>query len=345
MLEGLGGTFTIHDVCGTCNQKFGDSIDRELLRNSPIVINRLLLPGAQTKKGHGEIPILIKTNDGLILDGVMRPGGPARLLPQVYEGEHGTLVMAHDNEDRLHSILRSRGVDWVVDNAKVKTFEGKLYGPTRLVLGGSDNKVILRLMAGSAGDADRFRCRLRSDLLRLLDAQPKKVSVGASSMVLTISSSVVDIPRCAAKISFNFLSYHLGPDFALRDDFDGVRGYVCGSNVEQPVEVTSVDGEVGLTLDERFVHGDWIRGGDRRLRLMKPGHYVILLAMNRHVCAMVALFGGAISFAVSLGRVGLDAFASKELPAMLYTPLGGGGDRLLSMSDLEEMMAGAHVGK
>src|SRR5262245_50902927 len=47
MLQALGGTITIQDVCGACNQAFGDGIDNEFVRQSPLAIMRLMLPSSR----------------------------------------------------------------------------------------------------------------------------------------------------------------------------------------------------------------------------------------------------------------------------------------------------------
>src|SRR4051812_17369755 len=47
ILKGLGGRATISDVCGgpgSCNQKLGDELDREVLRNSHIALHRYYDP-------------------------------------------------------------------------------------------------------------------------------------------------------------------------------------------------------------------------------------------------------------------------------------------------------------
>jgi hypothetical protein len=55
------------------------------------------------------------------------------------------------------------------------------------------------------------------------------------NLILPLSTSMNDSLRCAAKMAFNFLSFYIGADAALRAEFDSVRRYISGESVEPVV--------------------------------------------------------------------------------------------------------------
>jgi hypothetical protein len=119
-------------------------------------------------------------------------------------------------------------------------------------------------------------------------------------------------------MAFNFLAMHLGPSFALRDEFDPVRKYITGESVEPVLEVEGPDGEMGFTVDSRFVT-PWHNQPSTRdgWWVLPDRHTLALVARARSISCHVHLFGGRERFLVSLGRVGDDAQTSKELPFFL----------------------------
>jgi hypothetical protein len=141
--------------------------------------------------------------------------------------------------------------------------------------------------------------------------------------------------RCAAKMAFNLLCLHLGPEVALLSEFDPVRRYITGEDVEPVVEVPSVDGgEAGLTVDTRFVD-NWFTQPEMRAlpSSLQDRHLIWLAAYDREVYAYVDLYG-KFAFKIRLGRVASEIQISKPLPIVLATPIGGGGDEILTVEDI-----------
>ncbi len=75
-----------------------------------------------------------------------------------------------------------------------------------------------------------------------------------------------------------------------------------------------------------------------RWSLLRDSHYIALLARNYEVGAEVGLFGGRSRFLVRFGKVGTDLVVERPLPAVLVTPIGGGGDRVLAGEELVETL-------
>lgn len=348
MLEALGGTITIADVCGGrggCNQKFGDTIDRELLRNSPVTLHRLMLSKGQD---HEQQMFYFRQDHGVWLDAIVRVGKRAMVIPpQIYVHDGKPFVIATREFEAARVALLATSVDQLSSATRIIN-DWDQHAPARLVLQPARGRHIVR--ARSNDDCDAFfevlRAKLPELAARSAGGAAVEVNLGLEKpLILPLGTAINDPPRCAAKMAFNFLSHYLGPAVALRPEFDSARDYISGKKVDPIEEVATADGEMGVTVDTRHV-ANWFTTDltANHWKLLRESHYVVLLAQNYEIGAEVGLFGGRSRFLVRFGRVGKDLVVEKALPAVFVTPIGGGGDRVLAGHELVEtlMRTGQH---
>jgi hypothetical protein len=343
MLAALGGTIKIPDVCGGnggCNQRFGDSIDRELLRNSTVTLHRLLLSKGQT---HEQQMFFFREDHGVWLD-IVRCEGERRvmLLPQLYMHGQLPVVVASSEYSKERMDLLRRPVEDLA-RAKMLIHEWDQSAPARIVFLPRHRLCVARARSETelAHFFDSIRAKLPELASRHQDDDHQNINLGMEKtpLVLCIGAAINEPARCAAKMAFNFLSYYLGPEVALRAEFDSVRQYITGENVDPVRLVAAESGEMGLSVDTRHA-ANWFatRPKTPRWRLLREAHYITLFAQNRVVQAEVGLFGGRSPFFLSFGRVGSDLVVSKPLPAVLLTPIAGGGDRVLADAELADAL-------
>ncbi len=243
MLEALGGT-TIRDVCGGrggCNQKFGDTIDRELLRNSPVTLHRLILSKGQD---HEQQMFYFRQDHGVWLDAIVRVGDRAMVIPpQVYVHDGKPFVIATREFEAERIALLEMAVEALSSATRI-IHDWDQHAPTRLVLQPARGRYIAR--ARSTEDCDAFfeilRAKLPELAARTAGGGAVEIALGFEKpIILPLGTAINDPPRCAAKMAFNFLSYYLVSDIALRLEFDSVRAYINGDKVDPVTEVVAPD--------------------------------------------------------------------------------------------------------
>jgi len=338
VLEALGGNTTIADVCGGrsgCNQKFGDTIDRELLRNSLVTLHRLVVPGGGD---HEQQMFFPREDHGVWLDVLVRPAEQdMSVLPQLYLHDGGVTAVASPEFDSER--LRLASSTFADLGASVRYIQDIPQYSPRIVLQTWRRRLILR--ARSSHEAEGFLEVLREKLPRLAAASNEgstDVTLPTDTLLsLPLSTSMNDGPRCAAKMAFNFLSLYCGPEVALQAEFDSVRDYITGRNVE-PVREIVVGDEIGLTIDTRHV-ANWAATDMTASpwNLLRDAHYICLSLQEGQVCAEVGLFGGRCRFLVRLGKA-TEGVLRGPLPAVFLSPIGGGGDRVLAGNELHEAL-------
>jgi hypothetical protein len=335
VVDGLDGTACIPDVCVECNGACLGPLDREFLRNSIVAFHRLFTPGG--KQGRLTEPQFAPSPRGAgWLDAVITTW-PITL-------EHPPQVFFVDDE--LVGIFPGRDHDALVREIK-RLAEMGLAGvrrvinprpehePARLVIKRVRKRFSSILRARSVEDADAFarvfaeQAPTWADQVQWSDLTPDNPRV----VVKTIEDVNV-VGRCAAKMAFNFLADYLGPELALQDEFDGVRDYILGTNVEVPRQVRTATGELGLTVDERYVRL-WANVPDlEHWSVLPGGHTIMLSALDGDAISMVHLYEGRLRVPVRLGRLPPDAPLRRSLPAFFFTPIGGGGDQTLTLPEL-----------
>jgi hypothetical protein len=342
MLESLGGTTTISDVCGGrdgCNQRFGDSIDRELLRNSPVTLHRLMLSKGQK---HDQQMFYFREDHGVWLDALVRVADRQMVIPpQLYVHGGRPIVVASPEFEKERMSLLAKSVDALASSAQVIN-DWEQHAPARVVLQPARGRCIVR----ARSEQDRatlfeiLRDKLPDLASRAAGGAAEAVTLALDRpLILPLGTTINDAPRCAAKMAFNFLSHYLGADVALRAEFDSVRDYIRGTKVDPVDEVATPEGEVGVTVDTRQV-ANWFTTGvsPSRWTMLQDTHYIVLLAHSREIGAEVGLFGGRSRFLVRFGRVTEDMAVNVQLPAVFTTPIGGGGDRVFAGAELADAL-------
>jgi hypothetical protein len=312
LLDGLGGKTTVSCVCKDCNHLFGDTIDRGLLRESPFVIDRLFdLANPTDKDMFVRVPSLggcfdVRGNE---------------ILPQIFRTDGKWSLVGVEAAARA-SLLKFLGkLPVSIFHAVSPTPESE---PTRLVI--RDGKAKIR--ASSAEAAAEFEALVRSSqqALEALPAAPttyEGMELEAGSVFTVTMNCDPNWPsRCAAKMVSNLAALHFGADFMLRSEFDGVRAYIVGTDVEESQTVKDPDGEDGWTMDVRYVE-NWLRPDpwDAAWPLPIKGHGLLLDARDGLLAGVVVLWDRPV-FKVRLAQFGADVRTTQILPALLLNQDG-----------------------
>lgn len=340
ILHGLKGTETIVHVCTDCNGRLS-KIDLEFLQDSHIALIRMSVPGTRGRLKLTQFFFSEKLNAWM--DAVVKTEA-IRLKPQVcvYEGRLVGRSSDEEGQRAIERFLKAFAAGGLRELIKLDIKEVKEYSTTRLVIdvGRKEDKYYLRAMTKEM--AELFLNYLTAEAAELLtrsqQGKLEKISwkLPADSKI-RISPYLDIINRCAAKMAFNFACYQLGPEFVLRKDFNPVREYIIGTGVREPKIVVGADGEEGFTWDDRFVNFKpsptmTVPGLPSNLR---DGHFIGLgtapTSDGPSLVASVSVYR-CIQFAVNLGPLPLDIPLQQLkalLPAVIVTPIEGGGDEVL----------------
>jgi hypothetical protein len=344
ILDALGGRTTIRDVCGgpgSCNQQFGNSIDRELVRNSLVAVPRTVGHGGRARDHN---VFYFREDHRAWIDIVLHVHRTGRrelsVLPQLYLYNGRAIVVASPRFAQARDQMLSLPVDALEAAVTKRLIEDHSHAePSRIIF--QPDRACYVARARSEATYAQFLASLRTELPALVDhlgrEPPHDVVLRyGAPMALQLWIGVNDTPRCAAKMAFNFMCHMFGPDVALRPEFDSVRDYITGRYVEPVVSHVSESGEAGFSVDTRHV-ANWMaphEGVPPPPALLRSAHYIILLAHRGEVGAEVGLYGGLLRFAVSLGHLPSDFVIETPLPVVFMTPINGGGDRVLVGGEL-----------
>lgn len=138
-----------------------------------------------------------------------------------------------------------------------------------------------------------------------------------SHVLLTTSCEPNWPSRCAAKMLFNLAAHHLGPEFVLRSEFNPVREFIAGRDVEPVEAVVGPNGEQGWTMDVRFVR-DWLQPDPRdgAWPLRTRGHGLLLDGHDGMLGGVVMLWGRP-TFKVTLAQFDPSVTVVDAFPVLL----------------------------
>lgn len=322
VLECLGGTTCIPDVCQGCNNDVLGPLDQDFARNSPVVLHRLFNPG---RPGQVQEPQFFEHPPmGGFLDIDIRTGQTGIRIPHqlfLLDGKLTSLAplgTEEQNRAALEYYFTVQGNSRRVHRAIRDIPE---HAPARLVVYPKNSRWRFVVRARTEDEANALLASL-ANWQRLWDGAARhfESTVNVERVSVRLSTPANAIERCVAKMAFNFLAHHLGAEFALRSEFDAVRSYINGENVEPVLEVPAPDGgEAGWTVDTRFVtpwHTN--RAMDASPWTLPGGHTLALTAHARDIFCGVHLFDGHEHFKVFLGHVNDDATTSSPLPFFLF---------------------------
>ena len=341
ILKGLRGSQTIQDVCSACNNKLS-KIDLEFLQSSIIAVVRVATPSAMGRLKSTQF--FFDNKRGAWVDVVLKSGSIYQ-KPHICEYE-GSLVSRFQEVEDLSAI-----------EAFIEKFErGKVsidpriedrveYSNTRLVIDvdrsrKNRNHDKYYIVARSEDHEVRIRALLADQAtnvlpkLRANQFEEIKSSL-ASDTTFNFSTSINAVNRCAAKMAVNFACHYLGSEIVLRDEFRPIREYIIGKNVRGAGGASNA---VGVTWDDRFVNFNpqtisfKIEPQDFR-----EGHFIGLSISRRtakpYLVARVSVYE-SIQFAVNLGSWPQGILPKRPLPAFIFTPINGGGDRIGSLGEI-----------
>jgi hypothetical protein len=340
ILRGLKGTKTITQVCSRCNGDLS-KIDLKFLQDSVIALVRLSIPGARGRLKSTQF--FFSSSLDAWMDAVVKTGAIC-IKPQVavYEDR---LVGRSEDEMGQHAIERfleafAAGQLRTAISLDIRENE-ESYSTTRVVIDVNKKGDQYFLRARTQELADLLLTRLDAEAADLL-ADSRRGGLETTSCKLPADSTLRITPcidiinRCAAKMAFNFACHQLGPELLLREEFNPVREYIIGTGVRKSRRVAGPDGEDGLTWDGRFV--DFRPSPTMKVPGLPPnqrdGHFIALgidpTPNGPSLAARVSVYR-SVQFAVNLGPMPQDVpfqLLKERLPAIIVTPLKGGGDEL-----------------
>jgi len=245
------GNLTLHCVCDECNQYFGRTLEWELGRNTAEGILRIDY-GLRSAK-IGDVP-----SKGI--DITVRSPGPyvgAKVLIQPSEKMDGTEAQ----------LLAQVGVKVPGSDEHVWYSEPEVNDQFAGRYRRKGSQFIL------TGPTEGDRQRLRQKLLKLgikVNAGELRVmplAGGGKRLGISISYNFDDrIPRCIAKIAFNYLAHLQGQNFVLAQDFDRIREYIRypGSSDTNKSEIVFIMNKRILSIpDGHSLAAAWSATGDK----------------------------------------------------------------------------------
>lgn len=209
------GALTLTDaVCASCNQYFGDGIDRILARESFEGLQRYEL-GAKDPKDAKKFRL------GRVV------------LKLAEEGEYKDVLIAPMPDPRSPTGIVMAQVDQA---GFLDPKTGRWESYPEWILEGDDWKGKVELHKGqqvrilSQGDEayDRIKSSLKKHGIDFQETEPMRDAPDPGSEVEVKALVEVDeeIKRVAAKICFNYLTYTQGREFVLGAEFHDVRAYI-----------------------------------------------------------------------------------------------------------------------
>lgn len=204
------------EVCADCNDAFS-SIDKSFVEAA-----QFYHLGDKMLRGLGLGRAVLE--DGTSVNARLRPDDNGEFPPQLYEAGPTVWKFLGHREADLHQML--------AELAKPTTLQVKSEvvanadGVPRLAILRSAPRIYL--VQGTDGDVvERFAAKVRSEGMRPQStAEPMERSSNRNPEI-TYRTSLLLEPFCRAmaKVALNFVCHRLGPEVALRSEFDGVRRY------------------------------------------------------------------------------------------------------------------------
>jgi len=251
---------TLDCVCGACNDFFNKELELFLARDSMEAMLRVRY-GLKTKSGRrklGKSRLVVK---------VISPGDWYGARLSLERDEAGTEAKAEPLPQVAFRKFGEPDWKWFLEEELDQTRDWERYRTE------AETKIV--------GKPDAVIQRLADKLIQLGIVFKKRGDFEKhGGQVQVFAEGILDdiIFRGVAKIAFNFLAHHKGPDFALRTDFDSVRDYIrLGVPPSQPaVMVTKMP----------------ILRGDDAFYRQTNGHLIVLDwdRMNQGIVCLVSLF-------------------------------------------------------
>jgi hypothetical protein len=313
ILKGLGGHATIPDVCGgpkSCNQELGDTLDREVLRESFIALHRYYAPNVNDGQ-LGGIQFMPSKLGGYF-DLKVFNDGDVKLPPQLAVTEKGVVIaVEHEEKAAADSVLAAfKGIETVFKEDVRDVAE---YEPPRIVLNMS--KKGLHLIRGrNQTDVDKVKDVLRRGFTVQYSA--KAEDVVEPEFRVRVSMEPNTTSRCIVKMAFNMATAVFGAEAMVRPEFNPIRDFIWGIGVNVKPIRQEADGRLIVDLDDRYID-DWTKDRQPEAVGSPEEHTIVLLELDGQLGARVVLFGGAEWFQVRLGP--LEGLDRARLPASLVS--------------------------
>ncbi len=239
-------------VCDGCNRSFG-RIDQALAERSTIALHRVTASNRDAADVKlGDEHFLYDEARNRWLEAQLRSGLKPRILPQLHRKD-GKLILigaAHDERIELVELIGRLRDARKLMSVHIKVDSSPEVSSSRLAMH-REKAVYVRAASIEAGQ----------DFLRLLDANWPTYAVEFLAtptsaepipqleVNIRLAIQFDDCNRAIAKSAFTFMAVQLGGDFALRHEFDPIRDYIRGLNIQHPEDL----GPNEVAVDPRFV--------------------------------------------------------------------------------------------
>lgn len=256
--KSLGGNLTAKFVCKGCNNGFS-VIDQALATSSLLSFTRIVeqtTDAAKVKMEGFHTYIPPGTTQAMEIEVGHRFG--SKLKPQMTfdGGKIGGGFSSNDDRDRFLKVLRNYKNKSQFDQIAILKSEKDVDGYTlpHLVLH-RDKELYLRFPNGEADVESKARIILKmvNDNLDQIESSLRgsgQTPQHDPNPQITMRSSfhINNIYRAIAKTAFNLLALHEGQKLVLREEFDPIRNYILGTNIQD--ETPTPD---SVAHDPRFV--------------------------------------------------------------------------------------------
>lgn len=302
---GLGGNLTKPLVCDAC--RFSH-LDQALMEQSPVALNRVAYtPTSAFGVRMGGQHFHYDTDTGDHLDVVVENGPSVRILPQIILPRDGEPRIVGSNTDaltKLMSYIEGRLETRTLRDIHVRVGPINRCKYARLVKHRSKDAY---LRVPRVGEELRVFETLESNWQAIASRVsglasgaevPETKTTETPTVEMTLTFCPNDYHRGVAKIAFNFAATLLGAELVLAPEFDSVREYIKGTEVQQPAELA--DGQV--SVDPRFVT---MLEADATPLVPTDDHVVTICYVNGELFAWVTLYKNC-HFVVRLGQILLN---------------------------------------
>jgi hypothetical protein len=327
----LGGNLTARLVCDACNTGFS-KIDQALAEQSVISHARALHTPLEQPVRLGDTHFMHDVEHDVWQEVQIKNRFSTYVPPQFHFRLPKVWFFGSDRQEKDQFVERL-----------TKRIRAGTAKSIRLRIGPADHCTTIRIVQHRSNDlfvraptreeGEEFLELLTdkwSEFETVLRLDPKDRRIESPTILLHLNIGIDDCYRAIAKTAFNFLALRKGVEFVRRPEFDLVRNYIRGLDVQWPTSV----GPGQVAFDPRFV-----RQLESRDPMLIPTteHLLMLGYAHPHIFACVTLYAD-YSYLVTLGQVELPSIMD-FLPDAHEFSIDKTSNRTIDMYEMADRMS------
>lgn len=292
----LGGNLTAEVACDSCNHSFSQ-IDQALAEQSFVAMERIVQTPVQRSVRLGNMHFIHRADDDIWQEVQVTNRLVPRVPAQLHFRDPHAWLFAGTTEDKHHfaTLLQKRIANCSVLTTPIRIGPERYCTTARLVQHRRANMFVRARSLDEGKDFLALLPRLWSEVQTAHIDDTRLEKIESPTIHIHLSMCLDDIYRAVAKTAFNYLALRKGIPFARRSEFDPIRRYILGHDIQHPSQLR--DDEVAV--DTRFVSA-WERGEQFLVPTTK--HLIMLGYLHPNVFGAVTLYGKR-TFMVHLGEV------------------------------------------